>query len=60
MLFKLYEGYAKQTNRLNEKIGEILKDGRVDQEEMPAYSELTAGSASNTTAWCCTSTTSTT
>jgi Fe-Mn family superoxide dismutase len=39
--FKLYEGYVQETNRLNEKIAEILKDGKVDQEEMPAYSELT-------------------
>jgi len=41
MHFKLYEGYVKETNRLNEKIREFLKDGKVDQEEMPAYSELT-------------------
>jgi Fe-Mn family superoxide dismutase len=41
MHFKLYEGYVKETNTLNEKIGEIIKDGRVDQDEMPAYSELT-------------------
>jgi Fe-Mn family superoxide dismutase len=41
MHFKLYEGYVKETNRLNEKIREFLKDGHVDQEEMPAYSELT-------------------
>lgn len=41
MHFKLYEGYVKETNRLSEKIGEFIKDGRVDQEEMPAYSELT-------------------
>jgi superoxide dismutase, Fe-Mn family len=41
MHFKLYEGYVKETNRLNEKIAEILKDGKVDHEEMPAYSELT-------------------
>jgi Fe-Mn family superoxide dismutase len=40
MHFKLYEGYVKETNRLNEQITEILKDGKVDQEEMPAYSEL--------------------
>jgi Fe-Mn family superoxide dismutase len=40
MHFKLYEGYVKETNHLNDKIAEILKDGRVDQEEMPAYSEL--------------------
>src|SRR5918999_5449350 len=41
MHFKLYEGYVKETNRLTEKITEILKDGKVDHEEMPAYSELT-------------------
>jgi len=40
MHFKLYEGYVKETNRLTEKIAEFLKDGQVDQEEMPAYSEL--------------------
>ena len=40
MHFKLYEGYVKETNNLQEKISEILKDGKVDQEEMPAYSEL--------------------
>src|SRR4029077_14863212 len=41
MHFKLYEGYVEQTNVLNEKIAEVLKDGRIDHEEMPAYSELT-------------------
>jgi len=41
MHFKLYQGYVKETNKLNEKISEILADGEVDQEEMPAYSELT-------------------
>jgi Fe-Mn family superoxide dismutase len=40
MHFKLYEGYVKETNALQEKISAILKDGKVDQEEMPAYSEL--------------------
>src|SRR5437588_952492 len=39
--FKLYEGYVKETNKLSEKITELIKDGKVDQEEMPAYSELT-------------------
>lgn len=38
---KLYEGYVKATNTLNEHIANILQDGKVDQEEMPAYSELT-------------------
>src|SRR6476660_5183257 len=41
MHFKLYEGYVQETNRLNEKISAILQDGKVDQEETPAYSELT-------------------
>src|SRR4029453_387087 len=41
MHFKLYEGYVKETNRLNEKIAEFFADGQVDHEEMPGYSELT-------------------
>ncbi len=41
MHFKLYEGYVKETNNLTEKISKFLEDGKVDQEEMPAYSELT-------------------
>ena len=41
MHFKLYEGYVKATNDLTARISEILADGKVDQEEMPAYSELT-------------------
>jgi Fe-Mn family superoxide dismutase len=40
MHFKLYEGYVKETNRLQQNIAGILKDGRVDEQEMPAYSEL--------------------
>src|SRR5260370_34136872 len=40
MHFKLYEGYVKETNNLSERIAEFLKDGKVDQEEMPLYSEL--------------------
>ncbi len=41
MHFKLYEGYVRETNRLTDRIAEFLQDGTVDQEEMPAYSELT-------------------
>ena len=41
MHFKLYEGYVKETNNLTERITEFIKDGNVDQEEMPAYSEFT-------------------
>ena len=41
MHFKLYEGYVTNTNTLTQCIGDILADGKVDQEEMPAYSELT-------------------
>jgi len=38
--FKLYEGYVKQSNELQEKIAETLSDGRIDQDEFPEYSEL--------------------
>ena len=41
MHFKLYEGYVTNTNLLTERIATILFDGKVDQEEMPAYSEFT-------------------
>ena len=41
MHFKLYEGYVTNTNTLTERIAAILADGKVDQEEMPSYSELT-------------------
>jgi superoxide dismutase, Fe-Mn family len=41
MHFKLYEGYVKETNNLTERISEFISDGKVDQEEMPAYSEIT-------------------
>jgi Fe-Mn family superoxide dismutase len=40
MHFKLYEGYVRETNRLTDMLSEFLEDGRVDREEMPAYSEL--------------------
>src|SRR5712671_5642682 len=41
MHFKLYEGCVKETNNLTTRITEFIEDGNVDQEEMPAYSELT-------------------
>ena len=41
MHFKLYEGYVKETNTLTDKISGFLRDGKVDHEEAPAYSELT-------------------
>src|ERR687894_356795 len=41
MHFKLYEGYVKETNNLTDRISEFIKDGNVDQDELPAYSELT-------------------
>jgi Fe-Mn family superoxide dismutase len=37
----LYAGYVKEVNRLREKIHDIIQDGKVDQDENPAYSELT-------------------
>src|SRR5258708_15062983 len=39
--FNLYEGYVKETNKLNEKIAEFVKDAKVDQDEFAEYSELT-------------------
>src|SRR5215467_8110680 len=39
--FKLYEGYVTETNRLTGQLAEMLRDGHVDQEEVPAYSEIT-------------------
>src|ERR1041384_4980458 len=41
MHFKLYEGYVKETNKLNEMIFEFVKDAKVDQDEFAEYSELT-------------------
>jgi Fe-Mn family superoxide dismutase len=41
MHLSLYEGYVKATNALQGRIAEFLRDGQVDQEEFPAYSELT-------------------
>src|ERR1051325_4014164 len=41
MHFKLYEGYVKATNDLTGRISEFLADGKVDQDKMPAYWELT-------------------
>ena len=40
MHFKLYEGYVKETNKLNEKIAEFVKDAKVDQDEFADYSEI--------------------
>ncbi|MGH7183692.1 MAG: hypothetical protein ACREJN_17185, partial [Nitrospiraceae bacterium] len=41
MHMKLYEGYVKAANQLTTQICSMLSDGQIDQEEMPAYSELT-------------------
>ena len=38
MHLKLYEGYVQAANQLTTQIGEMLKDGRIDHEEMPALS----------------------
>jgi Fe-Mn family superoxide dismutase len=37
----LYEGYVSATNALNEHLFDFVKDGKVNHEDMPAYSELT-------------------
>lgn len=41
MHFKLYEGYVTNTNTLNTKLAELVKDGGVPAEKMPEFSELT-------------------
>jgi Fe-Mn family superoxide dismutase len=41
MHFKLYEGYVKETNNLNEKIAGFVTEAKVDQDEFAEYSELT-------------------
>jgi superoxide dismutase, Fe-Mn family len=41
MHFKLYEGYVKQTNHLNERLSEYTKNGRVETADFDIYSELT-------------------
>ncbi|HVF47680.1 MAG TPA: Fe-Mn family superoxide dismutase [Pyrinomonadaceae bacterium] len=40
MHFKLYEGYVTNTNTLNEKIAELIKDGELDATKTAAYSEM--------------------
>lgn len=40
MHFKLYEGYVANTNILNEKIAELMKNGSLDATQMAAFSEL--------------------
>lgn len=40
MHFKLYEGYVTNTNTLNEKIAEMMKDGELDSTKTAAFSEL--------------------
>ena len=42
MHMTLYEKYANATNELNEHMFDLVKDGKVDHEETPAYSELTS------------------
>src|SRR4029450_7173950 len=41
MHFKLYEGYVKETNKLNEKIAEFIQDSKVHQDQFAEYPELT-------------------
>ena len=37
MHFKLYEGYVTNTNTLNEKIAELIKDGELDATKTAAF-----------------------
>ena len=41
MHFKLYEGYVKATNALNDKISELLADGQVVQGDKTASTKQT-------------------
>ena len=38
--FGLYEGYVTQTNKLNEKLADLVKGGNVPPDRMPEFSEL--------------------
>ena len=38
--FGLYDGYVKNTNLLTERIAGLVKNGKVDQNDMLAFSEL--------------------
>ena len=40
MHFKLYEGYVTNTNTLNEKVAELIKNGELDPSKMATFSEL--------------------
>ena len=40
MHFKLYEGYVAETNELQDKISQFATGGKVDPDNMAAYSEL--------------------
>ena len=40
MHFKLYEGYVKETNNLNDKLAALQAKGTIDEEKMAAFSEL--------------------
>jgi Fe-Mn family superoxide dismutase len=40
MHFKLYEGYVKETNNLNDKLAALRVKGAVDAEQMATFSEL--------------------
>ena len=55
--FKLYAGYVKGTNDLNQRIADILADGVVDQTRRRLTPNSRDDSALSTTAWYCTSTT---
>lgn len=37
---KVYQDYLKKTNQLTGLLSDFLRDRQIDQEEMPAYSQL--------------------
>lgn len=40
MHLKLYEGYVEEVNNLTSRVREMLVDGKIDHDELPAYSEF--------------------
>src|SRR5687767_9765581 len=38
--FKLYEGYVKETNSLNERLQELSAKGEVAADDLPAFAEI--------------------
>ena len=58
MHFKLYEGYVKETNRLQEKMSQSSRTAMSIKKSCPPNRNSNGAWVLNTTVWCCTNTTS--